>query len=204
MEMVYRVLGVYGARGLSDDLESIWPRISKHDLRGDPRGESEKMRADALRHRLHAVEFGARDPVSLLRRAGAEDICLILSHRRSRKEPHGHFTVLTQVFQDRISAHDPERGPHRRVRFDELLELWTPKPGGETKKNLVLAIANRESPTTICGICGRAIPSLVTCPRCGHGVPLEPTALLGCLDPSCPGSNFVFLVCANPACPAND
>ena len=191
LSMVYRSLDATrsqrGQAGLGDvSQDAIWARISKADRAGGLNCATHLMVKDALGRGLAAVALQASDPLQMLLACRANGIHAILNHRLRPDSPAGHYTVLVGMDEAGVTVHDPSAGPSQRIPFGQLLELWQPRPpGSEIVGNVLIAIADDPPRLERCTACSVPIPAEAPCPQCKAGVPLAPSALVGCVGASC-------------------
>ena len=190
-------LGMPDAGDLSQS--AIWERISKENRLGVAAGATHLMVRDALSRGYSAVALQATHPLQLLLACKENGIRAILNHRLRADGPAGHFTVFLDMDEKGVLVHDPTFGPSRRLAFPELLELWQPRTAtSEIIGNLLIGIALRPPRVTGCRTCAVPIPDDAPCPRCRAGVPLAPSALVGCVGPRCVARSWLRVCC--PAC----
>lgn len=204
LSMVYRSLAAAraadGRPGLGDvSQDAIWARISKADRAGGLNCATHLMVKDALGRGLSAVALQATDPLRMLLRCHASGIHAILNHRLRPSSPAGHYTVLVGMDEAGVTVHDPAAGPSQRIPFGQLLELWQPRlPGSEIVGNVLIAIADDPPRVDACASCSVPIPAEAPCPQCKAGVPLAPSALVGCVGASCVNRSWLRVCC--PSC----
>jgi len=193
LHMVYRSLGMEVPQRM------IWPSIAKKNQYGSIASTTHLMAADAISRGFAAVAIQARDPLRALRLCRDTGIRAILNHRLKPDSPAGHYTVLVDIDETNVTLHDPYFGPSRRVTHDVLLKLWQPSlPNSEIVGNFLIGIASDPAPTPPCEVCQTETRASIPCPRCKNAVPLQPGALLGCLNGGCDARMWNYVCC--PSC----
>lgn len=204
LAMVYRSVGASRrARGVGAAIEAtqaeIWARISKPDRIGGLNCATHLMVKDARERGLAAVALQASDPLQLLLSCRRNGVHAVLNHRLRSDGPAGHFTVLVGMDEQGVTVHDPSVGPARRLPFGDLLELWQPRfPGSEIVGNLLIAVADEPPRLDRCASCSVPIPDEAPCPKCRGGVPLSPSAVVGCVGGRCVNRSWLRVCC--PSC----
>ncbi len=194
LSMVYRSLGQEIPQSL------IWPRIAKKNVYGSIASTTHLMAADAISRGFTAVAMQARDPLKALGICKVSGVRTILNHRLQPDSPAGHYTVFVDIDDTDVKLHDPFFGPSRRVRHDVFLDLWQPRiPKSEIVGNFLIGVAaeSTEAPGA-CEVCHARFVKRIPCPRCKNAVSLEPAALLGCMNNTCPARLWNYVCC--PTC----
>jgi hypothetical protein len=156
---------------------------------------------DALARGLSALVLRARDPLRSLKACHQRQLRVILNHRLYLGSPSGHFTVLVDFKGEVVIVHDPQAGPNTRLLQSDLLKLWRPGGGiAEITGNVLIVLAKGPQPAGPCPRCGGVVPDAVACAGCEQLIPLQPAAVLGCMNPSCPERAWESLFC--PQCDA--
>jgi hypothetical protein len=196
--MVYRSFGGVVTQ------QDVWPAISRPNFGGEPRAHSFLLGADALERGYAALTIQARDPWRALELAAAHDIRTIVNHRLSVTSGAGHFAVVVAVDDDAVVVHDPQVGPNRRIGRAEFLELWRADWSGrwrsEVTGNVLVAFAADLGDACVCRSCGASSPHSIRCAACARTAPLQPAAVLGCVDAACGARVWEQIFC--PYCDA--
>jgi hypothetical protein len=189
--MVYRSFGISAAQA------ELAPILRGPGTSATASARSYLLAQDALSRGLNAVVFRVRDPLTSLRQSQRPPVRMILNHRLHAESSSGHFSVLVRVGEREVIVHDPQRGPDIRLSLTELAELWRPMGGSsEVAGNVLVAIARGSRTTsTPCPRCSSTLPDVLVCPGCRKPFPVQPTAVLGCRDPSCPERRWEVLFC---------
>jgi Papain-like cysteine protease AvrRpt2 len=187
---------VYRSFGKAIPQAEIWSRISKQNHLGSLAGATYLMTQDALNRGFASVALRARHPLQALRLCQDKGIRAILSYRLQKDSATGHYSVLVEIDGEDVVLHDPYFGPSRRLSHAALLELWQPTfPRSEITGGMLIGIADRTATLPPCRICGALVPPAVVCPICNKSVPLQPAALLGCVEVDCPERMWNLVCC---------
>jgi hypothetical protein len=183
--------------GRQFDRRALWRAIARSDARGQLAARTSLLAQSALDHGLAAIVVQARAPWLALRRCAEGRARVILNHRVHRYSPWGNYSVLVGVEGSHAVLHDPEIGPDRRVRRENLLRLWSPiAPVCEIAGYTLVAVEpRRRKPSPKCPACGVAVPGAITCPTCARPVLLRPAAPLGCVAEGCPERLWTAVYC---------
>jgi hypothetical protein len=192
---------IYLAFGISRSQRTIWKKYRVPAGGGKEKIKTYRLCSDALEHGLHAIIIRAKDPLHVLNLFKNDDsIGMILNYRANRDDPiRGHFSVVTDITETDVILQDPSLGQETHIAKSDLIELLNKSTDArcEISGNVMMAISNIPSSKTECSTCGVKIPSTTKCqnPKCNKEIPLQPPAVLGCVDESCPERTWQHIIC---------
>jgi hypothetical protein len=190
---------VYRSFGKEVPQEQIAPAIIKPNRFGHLASTTHLMAKDALNRGFCAVAIQARHPLQALRLCQERGIRAILNHRLRSDVATGHYTVMVNLDDSTVVLHDPFFGPSRHVSHSELLDLWRPHfANSEIVGGILIGITAGPLPTPACEFCRTPSLASVECPNCKQPVPLQPGALLGCVNSRCIARMWNYICC--PSC----
>src|SRR6185312_10488613 len=142
------------------------------------------MALDMLGHGLQALAFRARDVAASLRDCSALDIPAIVPGSRSRSQKYrliGHFRVFVGADARGLHFNDPLIPGIQSMSVSAVRDIRCRK-NGEITGNWIVGVSNKPPAISACEACKSSIPNAVRCARCGFGIPLTLSRLLGCLN----------------------
>jgi hypothetical protein len=180
---------VYRSFGLVDSQDSIARRL------GPPKTctPTYRLAADAIERGLAALVLQAHGDWLAVGRALDGAARCIVNHRLTERDRAGHFSVLTDCQAGVVHLLDPLYGP-RQLRTDAFLRLWSATSNAIPGQVLVV-VARRGQTTLPCTLCGTALPARLRCRRCPGEIPLQPSAVLGCMTAGCPMRSWSTIFC---------
>jgi len=188
---------IYSAFRIPRSQMEIWQRNRVPDGDGGEFTRTYRLCSDALEHGLHSITIRAKDPLHVL------DLCkndgsigVILNCRENKNSIRGHYSVVMNITKTHVILNDPFLGSYTRIAKSDLVELLTPM-GKECKisGNVMIAVSNIVSSKTECSTCGAKILSTIKCQNCDTEIPLQPIAVLGCVDEACPERTWQHIIC---------
>ncbi len=197
---------VYRSLGLSCAQNELWDQIKSVDSFGGFYSKAHKLCLNSLEKGFDSVCFSAKDPIKAIKFCSKYSINCILGHRQFIGSKFAHFTVLVYVKDEAVFIHDPElgskKGRNREVLFGELLDLFKSdiSQGDYIAENLIIVITNKKANINKCNSCDENFPKIINCPNCNKLIPLSPSLIFGCFNPSCLENNIKNLYC--PFCDA--
>lgn len=190
---------IYRSFQLECGQDQVWQDIAKKDVRGAARARTYVLAQNALSRGVAALVLQAKIPWKALERCAAVGARVIVNHRLDKESTFGHYSVLLDIDEEQLFLHDPKEGPHRRLGREEFLELWRPnRPSSEITGGVLVALTDRPESFAGCSVCGLTLPESIICPNCDEPIVLQPAAVLGCRDNSCPERTWQCLFC--PKC----
>ncbi len=187
---------VYRSLGLPCEQLAVWQRVAEEVRCGVKATRTHRLALDACGQGLSAVTLQAKRPAKLLAQLLGSHTRVILNHRLDLGSNLGHFSVLLGFDGHLITLHDPHHGPGRVLPWAEFADLWNPsEEPSEIVGRVLVAVGRRPASTRICQTCGKPLPDLWTCRRCGGRISTGPPGALGCSAPGCGDSLWARLYC---------
>jgi hypothetical protein len=187
---------VYRSFGITASQVELAPKLTGPKASGNSAARTYLMAQDALARGLGAVVFRAKDPLGTLKACQDRPVRLVLNHRMNLESPRGHFSVLVRVADEHVVVHDPQIGPSTRILATDLLKLWRPLGGAsEITGNVLAAFGKDRQAADPCPKCETVVPETITCPGCRKPILLQPAAVLGCMNATCPERTWAALFC---------
>ena len=181
---------------LADQTE-IWEALKFPDGKGM---SAYRMTNYFLERKLLALAVIAKNPLALLDICSEKNIHVVLLCRPLPETTHGHFMVLVGTDAINVTVHDPDLGPNRKIERSVLLELCEPDIEFLAPQlRVMILVASKDDQRSLCAVCNNE-RSTVKCifSGCGFEIPLAFSTVIGCITPSCSGSNVERVIC--PKC----